>query len=92
MVKVDWQILCSLGLHKWSENRFGVRICLRCPAVDRYYGLTGLLRYRQEKIEREDRKQLLVEAIEAIVRGAQRRRTCPVSQNMRKLENALVVV
>jgi len=41
--------LCKLGFHNWSENRFGIRVCLRCPKVDRYFGLTGLLRYREEK-------------------------------------------
>jgi hypothetical protein len=28
-------LLCRLGIHKWSANRGGVRICLRCPAVER---------------------------------------------------------
>jgi len=41
--------LCRIGFHNWSANRCGVRICQRCPAVDRYFGLTGLLRYKQEK-------------------------------------------
>jgi len=41
-------ILCRLGFHKWSANRNGIRICRRCPAVDRYYGITGLLRYKEE--------------------------------------------
>lgn len=42
-------LFCRLGFHDWSSNRNGVRICLRCPAVDRYYGLTGLIRYMHEK-------------------------------------------
>ncbi len=41
-------LLCRLGFHKWSNNRNGIRICRRCPAVDRYYGLTGLIRYKWE--------------------------------------------
>ncbi len=36
--------LCRIGLHNWSANRGGVRICLRCPAVDKYYGLSGYVR------------------------------------------------
>jgi deoxycytidylate deaminase len=37
-------LLCRLGLHNWSANRGGVRICMRCPAVDRHYGISGYLR------------------------------------------------
>lgn len=43
------KLLCTLGFHKMSENRFGIRICLRCPKVDRYFGITGLLRLHEEK-------------------------------------------
>ncbi len=42
------KFLCYLGFHNWSDNRNGIRICRRCPAVDRYYGLSGLLRYKEE--------------------------------------------
>jgi len=37
-------ILCRLGFHHWSANHGGVRICLWCPAVDKYYGVSGYLR------------------------------------------------
>ena len=37
-------LLCRLGFHRWSFNRGGVRICMWCPAVDRYYGISGFLR------------------------------------------------
>lgn len=36
--------LCHIGIHRWSANRGGVRICLWCPAVDRHYGISGYLR------------------------------------------------
>ncbi len=38
------KFLCRFGFHNWSANRGGVRICLRCPAVDRYYGISGYVR------------------------------------------------
>ncbi len=38
------KFLCHIGFHNWSANRGGVRICMRCPAVDRYYGLSGYVR------------------------------------------------
>lgn len=37
-------ILCRIGFHNWSANRGGVRICMQCPAVDKYYGLSGYVR------------------------------------------------
>jgi hypothetical protein len=40
--------LCKIGVHNWSENHNGIRICQWCPAVDRYFGLSGLLRKRDE--------------------------------------------
>jgi deoxycytidylate deaminase len=40
--------LCRFGFHNWSANRGGVRICLRCPAVDRHYGISGYLRRQFE--------------------------------------------
>lgn len=42
------QILCKFGLHKWSRNHCGIRICLRCPRVDRYFGASGIFRFHQE--------------------------------------------
>ena len=51
-------VLCRAGLHKWSENTGGVRVCMRpgCTATDMYFGITGALRrlrerYTQEEIE-----------------------------------------
>lgn len=47
---MDWRKwLCKLGLHRWSKNRCGVRICLHCPAVDRYFGVSGYIRRSMEK-------------------------------------------
>jgi len=40
--------LCHIGFHNWSANRGGVRICRWCPAVDRYYGISGFLRRQLE--------------------------------------------
>ncbi len=51
-------LLCRLGFHKWSANRNGIRICRRCPAVDRYYGLTGLIRYKWESDSKETDAEL----------------------------------
>jgi len=42
------RILCRLGFHHWSANHGGIRICLWCPAVDRYYGISGYLRRQFE--------------------------------------------
>jgi hypothetical protein len=43
------KFICRIGWHNWSENRNGVRICNWCPAVDRYYGISGFLRKIHEK-------------------------------------------
>jgi hypothetical protein len=42
----EW--LCRRGIHKWSKNRCGIRLCKRCPKVDGYFGLTGLIRFKEE--------------------------------------------
>lgn len=44
------KILCRLGIHKWSDNIGGMRVCLArgCITIDIYYGLTGALRYVRE--------------------------------------------
>jgi hypothetical protein len=44
----DQSLLCRLGLHKWSENRGGIKVCLRsgCRKA-RTYGLTGTMRKMQ---------------------------------------------
>jgi hypothetical protein len=41
----DRSILCRFGLHKWSEARGGIKICLRdgCEKATTY-GLTGSMR------------------------------------------------
>ena len=38
-------VLCQLGLHKWSTNRAGIKVCRRegCRRA-RTFGLTGLMR------------------------------------------------
>lgn len=37
------------GFHCWSMNKNGIRYCLKCGKVDFYFGLTGLIRYHEEK-------------------------------------------
>jgi hypothetical protein len=54
-------LLCKLGIHDWSRNRGGIRICQACPAIDRYIGLSGLIRFYQEtggKIQKETDTEL----------------------------------
>lgn len=38
------QIACRIGLHKWSDNKGGIRVCLRdyCKKPQTY-GLTGIM-------------------------------------------------
>jgi dCMP deaminase len=43
------KLLCKLGIHNWSSNHNGIRICLKCPVVDRYYSVSGNLRRAQEE-------------------------------------------
>jgi hypothetical protein len=45
-------ILCRIPLfafHDWSQNKNGIRYCLKCGKVDFYFGITGLYRYYEEK-------------------------------------------
>lgn len=48
----DGPILCRIGLHKWSDNRGGIKVCLRsgCRKA-KTYGLTGTM--RRMKFEEE---------------------------------------
>lgn len=41
----EQSLLCRLGLHKWSTNRGGIKVCRRegCRKA-RLYGLTGTMR------------------------------------------------
>jgi hypothetical protein len=41
-------LLCRFGLHKWSKNRGGIKVCLRSECRKaRTYGLTGTMRKMQ---------------------------------------------
>ena len=42
-------ITCILGFHKWGKNENGIRTCQKCGKLDKYFGLTGMLRYHREK-------------------------------------------
>ena len=43
-------LLCRFGLHNWSTNRGGIKVCLRdgCRKA-RTYGLTGIMRKMEFK-------------------------------------------
>lgn len=45
-------LLCHVPLfafHDWSENKNGIRYCLKCGKVDFYFGITGIIRHLEEK-------------------------------------------
>ncbi len=42
------KLLCKIGIHSWTKNHCGIRLCKRCPKIDRYYGVTGFLRYMSD--------------------------------------------
>jgi len=64
-------ILCRIGFHNWSSNRGGVRICMWCPAVDRYYGISGYLR-RQLDITTTYQRKSNAELREEWLKGKQK--------------------
>lgn len=52
--------LCRTGLHKWSPNQNGWRVCLRrgCTAYNPYYGVTGALRWMRERYTEEEIEEM----------------------------------
>ena len=43
-------IWCQIGIHSWSDEYWGIRICRRvdCAKLDKYYGFWGKLRRNAE--------------------------------------------
>jgi len=47
-------LLCHIPLrtcHVWSNSRNGISYCVKCGRVDFYVGLTGIIRYMEEREE-----------------------------------------
>lgn len=45
------------SFHKWSQNKNGIRYCLKCGKVDFYFGLTGVIRKFMENKRIEENKE-----------------------------------
>jgi hypothetical protein len=54
--------LCRVGLHKWSDHRGGIKICLRdgCQHA-KTFGLTGTMRHLQWQKELYEKHQSFTE-------------------------------
>lgn len=56
-------LLCRFGIHKWSENHGGIKVCVRdecCKA--RTYGFTGTMRKIEFEKELYDEYQKYTES------------------------------